>query len=289
MKKKKSICIFSHYSSETSIPIYVLIYVEELQRHFDELLLVTNTRKITNAGALKSPKVSIKEVVNEGYDMGMFYKGFQTINPDDYETIAFINDSNVLFGKLDFLFKWAKKQNIDFWGLIDSHAKPPFSTHTNNYHIQSHFIVFNKTAIPDLKEYVASIDLSQYINETNMKELRKKVINYWEIGLSQFLLSKNNKCLTYIKSSEYQQMSKRKREVNVSLDLYHQIIQNGIPVIKKKVVNSVQIKNLFTYKKNWKRLIRKYGDPALELDKMIGELSLLKRNNLKHKFSRAFQ
>ena len=281
MKNSKSICVFIHYFSADYIPLYVITYVRELQRHFDEILLVTNSRNIINEDEIKTPDLSIKKVRNEGYDMGMFYKGFNMLDLNKYKTIACINDSNVLFGKLDLVFNWANTQNMDFWGLMDSHATPPFSTHTNNYHIQSHFIVFNQTAFPHLQEYLNKTDLSDFVNN-NIKEIRKKVINHWEIGLSQYLLSKNLLCSSFFNSNECQKKYNKPRDLNISLELYDKVIQDSVPIIKKKIINSVKVNN-FSKDKNWKRLIKRYGDTNWNLDEIINELILLKRRYLKYK------
>jgi len=288
MKSKKSICIFSHYFSENLIPLYVQLYVHELQRHFDEVLFVTNDRKIENSHEIEGKNVRIQKVKNEAYDLGMFYKGFRTLKPENYKTIACINDSNILFGKLDFLFDWADSRHLDFWGLMDSHIKPPFSSHKENYHIQTHFIVFNEPAIRYLQDFFSHFDLNEY-SLSNIKEVRKKVINDWEIGMSQLLISKGLSCSAFVDSKKYQELYHTQKTVNVSLDLYREVIQNGVPVIKKKVVFSVKPRDLFSYKSNWKRLIKTYGDKGWQLNKLVAELSLLKRQILKEKLMRMFR
>ncbi len=286
MKNNKSICVFIHYFPADYIPVYVILYVKELQRHFDEILMVTNSRNIVNEDEIKTQNLSITKVRNEAYDMGMFYKGFQTLDLEKYKVIACINDSNVLFGKLDLIFTWAKTQNVDFWGLMDANIKPPFSTHIDNYHIQSHFIVFNQTAIPHLQEYLNNTNLEDFI-DTNVKEVRKKVVNYWEIGLSQYLLSQNLLCSSFLTSIEYQKKYSKPKDLNISLDLYDKVIQNGVPLIKKKIVNSVKIRDLSKYN-NWKRLIKRYGDSDWNLNEVINELVLLKRKYLMKKLLKSF-
>ncbi len=287
MKSKKSICVFTHYFSEKRIPLYVQLYVHELQRHFDEILFVTNDREIENIYDIEGKNIQIQKVKNEAYDLGMFYKGFLTLKLENYKTIACINDSNILFGKLDFLFDWANSRRLDFWGLMDSHIKPPFSTHKENYHIQTHFIVFNERAIRYLQNFFSEFDINEYA-QSNIKEVRKKVINDWEIGISQLLLSKGLSCSAFVDSKKYHKLYHTPNAVNVSLDLYSEVIQNGVPVIKKKVVFSVKPRDLFSYKRNWKRLIKTYGDKEWQLTSLISELSWLKRKTLTQKLRRRF-
>jgi hypothetical protein len=127
--QKKSLCIFAHYSDLPYIPKYVLVYVNELSKYFDEVILASNQRNITNNPNGFGENVSIQFFENEGYDLGMFYKVFQTIKYEKYNQIACVNDSNILFNKLESIFDWEKKSMSDFWGLIDSNEKPWFSTH----------------------------------------------------------------------------------------------------------------------------------------------------------------
>ena len=77
--------------------------------------------------------------------------------------------------------------------MIDSHEKPWFSKHANNYHIQSHFIIFNRKAINLLTAFYDSIDMKSIFEEENIANIRKTVINNWEIELSQFLITKGLK------------------------------------------------------------------------------------------------
>jgi len=169
---------------------------------------------------------------------------------------------------------------------MDSRLRPPFSVHTGNYHVQSHFIVFNHSAISSLKEYLNKINLEEFRNEPDIKKLREKVINVWEIGLSQFLLSKELTSAAFVDSMEYQTKYGKNTDVNVSLKLYDKIIENGVPVVKKKVVFSVKIPDLFSYKRNWKRLIKTYGEQKWPLTELVNELSQLKKDTLKQKLNK---
>jgi len=279
----RSICIFSHYYDLNQIPYYVIIYVKELKKYFDEIVLVTNSRNISNLNELPNEGIKIVKVKNEGYDMGMFYKAYKTIDASQYSTIACINDSNILFGKLDFLFDWAKKQNLDFWGLMDADIKPSYSTNEKNYHIQSHFMVFNKKAIDLLPVYFDTIDLSSIFHQTDLKEVKRKVILQWEIGLSQFFIAKGLSAKSFVDHKELTAEFQLPPSTNISLTLYAQMIKRGIPLLKKKIVISVKPAILLAGSDHWKNLIKKYSDREIDAPKLIQELSGIRLRHIRNK------
>ena len=95
------------------------------------MVLYNNEKILVNNYSLKK-NMEIIHNTNKGYDFGMFYRNVYDIDLNKYVQIAVINDSNILFNKLDLVFEWAKKDDADFWGIIDSHEKPWFSMHTDN-------------------------------------------------------------------------------------------------------------------------------------------------------------
>jgi len=286
---KKRICIFSHYFQGNYIPYYVLVYLYELKNYFDEILVVTNTRNLVNIAQIENPLFSVLFVNNEGYDFGMFYKAFRKINHANYEQIAFINDSNVVFGSLRFLFEWGNKQPVDFWGLVDSYQKPGYSTHPDNYHIQSHFIVLNKKAIGLLPVYMEQVNFEELIKISDISFLKKKVINDWEVGFTQFLLKNKLTCKTYIDSKKYSERYKNGLPVNVTTKLYCHTIADGVPVIKKRVITSTDLRHMLRIKGNWRRLIKKYGEESFGIENLIKELRLIRKNEIKARISKIFK
>ncbi len=289
---KKSLCVFVHYSKSSFIPIYVNIYVSELSNYFDEIILVTNHRPINSGNIFNHQNVSTLFVENEGYDFGMFYKALKTINPLEYNQIACINDSNIIFNELKSIFTWGRSQQTDFWGLIDSYQSPHFSTHKSNFHIQSHFIVFNHKAIDKLSAFFESLDIQEILNEKDPKKLREIVINSWEIGLSQFLIKEGLSCCSYIDSQYYANLHLSGKRTNIGLKLYPELIRSGFPIIKKKVITKGKWKDIFRTSSNWKNLIRQYGNQDWEIEALIDELIQIKNESgnqplvkMKRKFS----
>jgi hypothetical protein len=267
---KKRLCFFLHYFPGGFFPLYVQYYVNELSLHFDEVRMITNYRVIKEQPAVMNPNVQIHFVENEGYDFGKFYKGFLDINPMEYSCIACVNDSNILLNRLDFLFKWDKSHTVDFWGLVDSHEAPWFSTHPDSYHIQSHFIVFNTRAIALIPEFFEQIQPEQIFQEKDLKTLRRKVINGWELGMSQFLLNNKLTCASCFNSLQLLQKYKSKGK-NVTHVLYEELLAEGYPLLKKKVALEKGWK-LFGKKSNPKKLIKQFGYNEWKLEEALNEI-----------------
>jgi len=266
----KSVCFFLHYAPTGNIPLYVLHYLQELIVFFDEVWLASHQNSLKLPENLN--KVKLIQVENEGYDFGKFYKCIQTINLKDYSRIACINDSNVLITGLAPVFSWAEKQDTGFWGLIDSNEKPWFSSHTNNYHIQSHFVVFNKPAIELLPDVFKSIDVDKIMKEKDPKRLRRMVINDWEIGLSQFMFVNGIKGEAFFHNNVLQEKYDRKVK-NVTFDLYGELIAEGYPLLKRKVIlKEMSWKRFFTGRRKLNKIIKQYTLPDRDIEKAIAEI-----------------
>jgi lipopolysaccharide biosynthesis protein len=276
---KKNLCVFIHFGKQDYLPLFVRIYLNELSSFFDEVILVTNQRSHNTKFSSLNRNLTTLFVKNEGYDLGMFYKAFQTINSAEYSQIACINDSNILFNELHPIFAWSNQLNFDFWGLIDSNEKPWFSTHQESYHIQSHFIVFNQKAILKLPAYFDSLNIQSIFDEKDIVKIRRMVINNWEIGLSQFLINEGLSIGSYINSYSYSIRYLNGKPANVGHKLYPELIKSGFPLIKMKIITKSKWTDIFRTDTHWKTMIRQYGNQEFEIDALIQELIQIKSNS----------
>lgn len=275
---EKTLCVFIHFCKDPYFPKYVDIFVKELSEYFDELILVTNERKVSSSENVLFPNVRLLFVPNEGYDMGMFHKAIKTVDLKEYSQIACINDSNILFQSLQPVFHWGSLQQLDFWGLIDSYQKPWFSTHQDNHHIQSHFMVFNQKAIERLDKFFESFDLELLLKERDMKKLRQSVINKWEIGLTQFFKKEGLNVGSFIDSRSFSENSGIKKITNLSHSHYFRLIKAGYPVIKKKVIFHTKFfKCFFRPKIKWDAMMLKYGNRDWDIEGLIRDLKRMKK------------
>ncbi len=211
----RSICFFSSYFTQDYIPYYVKFYLEELEKYFTDIIFLTNEKQLKESEVLylKQKSVTLKFVSNEGFDFGMWYKAFKEYEPLNYDRVALINDSCVLFKSLDNVFNWVNNNNFDYCGLVSSNSI--------NYHVQSYFIIINKNAIKPVFNYFMKQGLiSDY----------KNVILIYEIGLSAYLKSLN----LYVGA-----MFTSKKDIaaqNPSFLVIEEFIKDGIPMIKKKII-----------------------------------------------------
>lgn len=254
--EKIRICTFLHYSVSEELPYYVQIYIRELSNYFDKVVVVSNNKNLQKQNLSLSENIDFEYFENRGYDFGLFYRFVKTQNLNDFSQIAIVNDSNILINKLDAVFQKGKQSNADFWGLIDSNEKPWFSTHTDNYHLQSHFVVLNEKAIRLLPSFFEQMEVDILMNETDLKKVRRMVINQWEIGISQFLIGKDLKSYVFIDSFSFLNKYKSKGK-NITHSLYKELIKEGYPLIKKKVILEKSWRSLFRKKQPWEELLFK--------------------------------
>ena len=174
----KSICLFSSYFNQPSIPYYVKFYLETITPCFSETLFITNEKELDEDSLyfLNANNIRVLKVKNEGWDFGMWYKAISQLDTHQYQQIALINDSCVLFKQPTYFFDWLKHSDADVCGMTDSNAI--------HYHLQSYFLVFNHKAIPDMVNYFNTHKLLKDVQE---------VIETYELGLSKMLADKKFK------------------------------------------------------------------------------------------------
>jgi lipopolysaccharide biosynthesis protein len=273
----KNLCIFIHYKNSASLPMYVQIYVNELTKHFDEVVIVYNEPLYAANETIFNENISFVAFPEEGYDFGLFYKYFSQIDQLQYYQIACVNDSNVLFNELLPVFIWSKEQDLDFWGLIDSNEKPWFSSHKNNYHIQSHFLVFNKRAIFALIDFFSLTNINLIYSEKDTKKLRRLVIDKWEIGLSCYLLECGLTGKSFINSDSFLKQNNIRKPANLGHKFYIKLAQAGLPIIKKRVILGQSRIFPFKFNSKWEFILQKYGNKQWNIEALIFEMKQLRR------------
>lgn len=211
----KSICFFSSYFNQDTVPYYIRYYIEELRNYFSEFVFVTNEKALSDKDLsyLNSHNIDLLLVANEGFDFGMWYKAMKKYDITTYDRVGFVNDSAVLFKPLTETFRWIDASGLDYAGLVSSRRI--------TFHVQSYFIIINKNAIKPVYDYfMANGIIEEY----------QKVIQIYEVGLSDYLRKLNLKV-----GAQY--YSKRNIEQhNPSFLIIDELIKEGLPVIKKKII-----------------------------------------------------
>lgn len=212
-----SICLFASYFSGKSLPYYITVYLTELKQHFTKVVLLTDEKQLSSESLefLKEQHIGLQQEKNDGFDFGLWYKAFQKTNVLNYDRIALVNDSCILFKPLDEFMAWAAKDTADMKGVTKSEAVSP--------HLQSYFLLINKSAIAATLHYFETNKVYSNIEE---------VIAHYEIGLSKYLLSQGFTLSAFVDNNGY---SGEFSPYYQCID-YH--VQKGIPVIKKKILYS---------------------------------------------------
>lgn len=213
----KSICLYSSYFEGPEIPYYVRYYLEQLRPYFTEMVFVTNRKELSAESNkfLVYHEIELMEVKNEGFDFGMWSKALEQKNVKDFDRLAFINDSCILYKDPKEFFSWLEKTDADYCGMVDSNAI--------SYHLQSYFVVAKKNAIPEVLNYFKQHGIKKDVHE---------VIRDYEVGLSSHLIKTGYKLDACYSTKEY------KGEYSPTYFWAMEMIERGMPLIKKKIIYS---------------------------------------------------
>jgi hypothetical protein len=220
----RTICLFASYFTDKDLPYYITIYLKELKNHFTDVVLLGSQQNISNKSIefLKLEGISYHIEKNEGFDFGLWYKAFQKIDVDNYEQVALVNDSCILFKPLDDFISWSNVDLSDVKGMTYSDAIAP--------HIQSYFMILNKKAVELLKHLFRIHRIIQNISE---------VIRTYEVGLSTYFISKG------LTMSAFMGEENSSGEYSPYYSHVKEHLKKGIPLIKKKIIFSSYRKDEF--------------------------------------------
>jgi len=221
-----TVCFFASYFEQPNIPQYVKTYLLELKNHCSDIIFtyVNENLNIESKEFLNKNKIKFELVTNEGYDFGQWNKAMDKVDIYKYDKLVFVNDSCILFAPLNDVLNWFNLSKLNFGGITKSEFQ--------NKHIQSYFLIFNKETFKDIKFFFEHNALSNFVFD---------IIKTYEIGLSQYLISKHYTCDSYLSNDGY---------TGEFSPYYHCVISHinqGSPMIKKKIIESSYRKDeLFT-------------------------------------------
>ena len=247
------LCLYSHYSEKHKIPNYVLYWVEQLKKHVDRVIILTNDRPINNLSILNVIGCEIVKYQNKGYDFGMYYKWLMSHKLGEIDELYLINDSTILFNNLNSMFDWIQNREEDLIGLTD--------TTEVKYHIQSYFWRLNKSIIPIFQQYLSDNGLIEDFNE---------VIRKYEIGFCDYLINSDFKLKAKYNHHNFTSEGK----LNSTIHNVKKLIDSGLPIIKKKVLfntfNNDEIQYLksinYNFKFNYTKEIINNKDETLNVN-----------------------
>jgi len=215
-----TLCLFSSYFESSVIPGYIRQYLCELRKHAQELWLLSNEKTLTKESEnfLAQRNIRLLLLPNKGYDFGQYYAALQCVNLLSFDRLILANDSCLLFHPLDRVLEWFSDSSLDYAGITDSIE--------DNYHIQSYFLIANQNALPHIARYFEMNGIAE-----GMGKRRRKVIETYEIGLSQYLLSQK---LTIGAVISYAKSGLQPPRYNIALHLAGKLPFLGAPMIKRR-------------------------------------------------------
>lgn len=218
-----SLCIFATHCVGP-VPTNAFVFVRELARHFDRVIVSTTIGITAEAFSEEVPGIETHVSVNDSYDIGLLYKTWSSIPETDREEVsrlAFVNDSNRILCKLDRVFAWGNVNRADFWGLTDSVEI--------NYHIQSPFLVFEKKAIGLLESFFERCGVATVWPKIADKvKLRQTIINEFETKLTVYMIQNG------LRTAVYTPCVKMGIVLNATLQNALLIVGLGHPMIKRQ-------------------------------------------------------
>lgn len=196
------LAIFSSYF-EGAFPHAVGIYLDELRRHNDHVILVSNSDAAYRGCTLLT-------VPNDGYDFGMWARALERQDIDKISRLTLANDSCFLVRRLDDVYRWAAD---GYLGLINSYEEAP--------HIQTYFQILTQPAIRYFKEFMT---------ERGLPTSYQHAIHGYELRLLDYMRGRGVPCDTRFKvGPEY--------TVNPTIHEWPRLVKMGFPLLKRRLVN----------------------------------------------------
>jgi glycosyltransferase involved in cell wall biosynthesis len=228
--RKRSLCYFVCYT-ETTPDNSDLRYINELKKHFDQIVILTNYEHMG-----KYTDCEFEILDNKGYDFGFLYQAINGKDLAGYHSISFVNNSNILLKDktLDEFFEWVHQQDSKFCGITDS--SETVNELDESYHIQSHFLIFKDEAIILLQRFFTIINFERFFLIENQKQLRHAIIIECEIGLTQFMIRNRIQPVSWFRSIEFsKEYNMPLDKINLHIMFWKELIEKGYPLIKKKI------------------------------------------------------
>lgn len=212
------VCLYSSYFTQTGLPYFVRVYLEQLLPHFGRIVLLTNDDRALDQESLQwlaARDIELMPVRNEGYDFGMWQKAIRRY-PEltQSQRLCLANDSCLCFAPLNDFFTWAANSKAEAAGLVKSYER--------GEHLQSYLLVITGRAIAVAIQHIEALDLSATSYDT--------IVNDGEVGLSRSLLASGIPLQAYHTPDHVN--TKNPAFVHSVM-----LIDAGIPLIKRKLLN----------------------------------------------------
>ncbi|MDE7314532.1 MAG: rhamnan synthesis F family protein [Mucispirillum sp.] len=231
----KRICLFAGYSSKGIIEDYTLYYMQELSKISDVYYLADN---IILPEEIEKITPYVKDAygyIHGKYDFGSWQELINIISWEkisEYDELILTNDS--VFGPLynfnDFIEGIEKDKEWDLCGINTA-----YDFHT--WHLSSYFLICRKNC------FLSDI-FKEHINSVKKEDNVKKVIEKYEIGLSQKMVEAGFILKNAVKF---------RKNIYIS---WRSFVLSGSPLIKRKIFSDELF--LICRTLNWENFLKKH-------------------------------
>ncbi len=223
--KKGKIAVFASFISDGIIPLHVLMYLKELKKHTDAIIIIGDNPLLASEIKKLSYLVHYASFErHEEYDFGSYKRGIAYLREklgDDFSQInelILCNDSAIApIIPFDTMLDTMSKRQIDFWSIT---INPEIFIH-----LQSYFLVFKNKVLSSQ----AFID---FFNNVKKENTRSEVIIKYELLLTKRLHDAGfgfNSYIPYPKWEEYRAQNIKNPNLTIS-PCY--LLQKNVPVLK---------------------------------------------------------
>ena len=186
---KNRLFIMAGYDRNNLIPDSLVVYVKQLSALGDVIVCLDCSCEKSECDKLNKYAINVTAKRHGEYDFGSYRRAYALAEShgilDGSHMLILANDSCLcpLF-PLDDMFAAMAKRNCDFWGQTS------YSFHGRK-HVQSYFLVFNE-------RLVGSGDVWRFLSQVGRAQARSEVISSYEIGLTEFLVSRGYRWQSYV-------------------------------------------------------------------------------------------
>lgn len=184
----KRACVYAHFDRDGIVDEYVRYYLACLQDVVQHIEFVTVSELVDESlHALVSMGIHVTQRENLGYDFVSYRVGLGALDLSSFDEVIICNDS--VYGPLFDLkniFLGMEADQCDFWGITESDE---IATH-----LQSYFLVFRKPVLDDES-------FREFWQQVEVVSDKKAIIERYEVGLSQKLLSRGFSCSSVVKTA----------------------------------------------------------------------------------------
>lgn len=193
-QKQKNTAIFAAYSSDGTIPDYVITYIKALKEIAPNIIYITDNSIKRNEIKKLTPYVTRLEAKRHGeYDWGSYKRGFNWLKENNYlqntDKLILANDSSLLIAESLKPILNTMPDDVDLYGIT--------ANQDGTYHLQSYFLILNK----ELHNHPL---FAEYLNAVKKQKDGLTVAYRYEVPFTQFITDLGYKSAAYI---PYEQLS----------------------------------------------------------------------------------